>query len=79
MKKIILSVVLVAFAVAAQADDAKCCQSKDSSKPFCCPAKTSTQAKSGSCPFASDKSASKEKPAKQEALLSPKAASLAGK
>ena len=79
MKKIILSAVLMAFAVAVQADDAKCCQAKDSSKTSCCATKTSTEAKSGGCPFAEAKSASKDKSAKQVALLSPKAASVASK
>jgi len=79
MKKIILSGLLMAFAVAVQAGDAKACQDKDSGKPACCAAKTSDQAKGTCCPFAAAKSACKEKPAKQVALLSPKAAAEAGK
>jgi hypothetical protein len=79
MKKIILSVVLLAFAVAVQAGDGKCCQAKDTSKPSCCATKTSMEAKSTSCPLTAAKSTSKAKPVKQVALLSPKAASLAGK
>ena len=78
MKKIILSIALMAFAVAAQADDAKPCQVKDSSKPSCCPTKNSDQAKAA-CPIAAGKSACKGKAVKQDALLSPKAASIAGK
>ena len=68
----------MAFAVAAQADDAKTCQVKDKDKPACCPSKvkTSEQAKEGCCPFA--KSAScKQAPVKQTSLPSPKAASQA--
>ena len=79
MKKIILSVIVMAFAVAAQADDAKTCQVKDKNKPACCPskAKTSDEAK-GSCPFAKSVCC-KPAPAKQAALQSPKAAAEASK
>ena len=79
MKRIILSLVVMAFAVAVQADDAKTCQVKDNDKPACCPSKvkTSLEAK-GNCPF--DKSAGcKQAPAKQTALVSPKAATEASK
>jgi hypothetical protein len=88
MKRIILSVIVMAFAVAVQADDAKKCQVKDQDKPSCCPSKvkTSDQAKEGTCPFAKSacgkqKEASattaKATTAKQTALLSPKAAEAA--
>jgi len=73
MKRIILSVMVLAFAVAVQAADTKACQDKD--KPACCPskAKTSTEAK-GDCPFAAKSACCKQAPAKQQVLLSPKAA-----
>jgi hypothetical protein len=75
MKKLILSLTLMAFAVAVQADDAKA--SKDNSA--CCASKT--QAK-GTCPMANQAKASgaccKDAPGKQ-ALLSPKAAGEASK
>jgi hypothetical protein len=74
MKRIILSVVVLAFAVAVQAGDAKTTQTKDKDKPACCAgmAKTSDQAK-GTCPFAKG-ACSKAAAVKQTALLSPKAA-----
>ncbi len=97
MKRIILSVIVMAFAVAVQADDAKTCQVKDKDKPACCPSKVQTSAAGckdkeqagccpskvktsleakGNCPF--DKSAGcKQAPAKQTALVSPKAATEA--
>ena len=64
---------VLAFAVAAQAVDAKKVQSKDKDQPSCCSSKvqTSTEAK-GTCPFA--KSACCKTPVKQTVLLSPKAA-----
>jgi hypothetical protein len=74
MKRIILSAIVVAFAVAVQAGDAKPSQNKDKEKPACCASKvkTSEQAKEGTCPFA--KSAScKQKEVKQTSLPSPKA------
>jgi hypothetical protein len=76
MKRIILSVIVMAFAVAVQADDAKTCQVKDKEKPACCAskAKTSEQAKEGCCPFAKSACA-KQAPVKQTVLVSPKAAS----
>ncbi len=73
MKRIILAVMVLAFAVAVQAGDAKTCQNKDKEKPACCAdkAKTSDQAK-GTCPFAKG-ACSKAASVKQTALLSPKA------
>jgi hypothetical protein len=79
MKKIILSVVLVAFGFAVQAGDTKACQAKDSSKASCCASKSTEQAKGGCCPMTGAKSACKDKQAKQTVLASPKAASFASK
>jgi hypothetical protein len=77
MKRIILSLIVMAFAVAVQADDAKKCPVKDQDKPACCPSKvkTSDQAKDkeGCCPFAKSE-CGKQKEVKQAALASPKAA-----
>jgi hypothetical protein len=81
MKRIILSVIVMAFAVAAQAGDAK-----DQDQPSCCGSKTktsmqtkvktSTQSKEGTA--ASEKGCSgcckQQAAVKQTALLSPKAA-----
>ncbi len=80
MKRIILSVIVMAFAVAVQADDGKTSQNKDKDKPACCASKvkTSDQAKEGSCPFAKS-ACSKQKETKQTALASPKAAGEARK
>ena len=77
MKRIILSVIVMAFAVAAQAGDAKTCQDKDKDKPACCASKvkTSNEAK-GSCPYAKA-ACCKQAPVKQTVLLSPKAADTA--
>jgi len=78
MKKILLSLVLAAFAVAAQAGDAKVCPFMEGAKSGCCSGtcsdqvKTSDQAKGGCCSAA--KTAAKAKPAKAQVLLSPKAA-----
>ena len=54
MKRIILSVIVMAFAVAAQAGDAKTTQAKDQNQPSCCSSKmkTSMQTKEGTCPMA---------------------------
>ena len=70
MKKLLLSLSLVAFAVAVQAGDAK--DSKDASP--CCSKQAGTQAK-GTCPMANQAKGGccKDASAKQ-ALLSPKAA-----
>ena len=82
MKRIILAAMAVAFAVAVQAGDGKCCQGKDTASAGCCSHKmqTSEQAK-GTCPFAkaacTKQTAAKQAPVKQTALLSPKAADLA--
>ena len=79
MKRIILSVIVMAFAVAVQAGDAKTSQDR-SDKPACCASKvkTSMRAKEetsstakGCCGCCKQKAA-----VKQTALLSPKAADL---
>ena len=45
MKRIILSVMVLAFAVAVQAGDAKTGQDKDKDKPACCASCKQTQVK----------------------------------
>jgi hypothetical protein len=82
MKRFILTMIVVAFAVAVQAGDEKSCQDKCTAKdkPACCPSKVkvSDQAKDGSCPFAKSASCDKQAKAKQQtALASPKAADAA--
>jgi hypothetical protein len=80
MKRIILSLMVMAFAVAVQAGDAKTAQDQAKDKPACCASKvkTSEQAKEGTCPFAKS-ACCKQKEAKQTALASPKAAADARK
>ena len=81
MKRIILTAIVMAFAVTVQAGDAKTandqCPVKD--KPACCPSKVkvSAEAKDGCCPFAKSAACSKKAPAKQPVLASPKAADAA--
>ena len=66
MKKLILSIALVAFALAVQAGDTQNCQDKGA----CCSKSCSTeQTKAGTCTKAGAKTAKVTKP-----LLSPKAA-----
>jgi hypothetical protein len=88
MKRILLTVIVMAFAVAVQAGDAKVSQDKGQDKPACCASKvkTSTEANDakdeGGCPFAKAACCSKLMPAKQTTakqpvLLSPKAADTA--
>ncbi len=84
MKRIVLTVMLMAFAVAVQAGDAQTSQNKDKDKPACCASKvkTSAEAKEGGCPFAKAAACSKQTTAKatatkQTALLSPKAVDTA--
>ena len=78
MKRIILSVMVLTFAVAVQAGDSKTGQDNDQPKSACCGGhvKTSNEAK-GTCPFAKSEccsqTAAKQAPVKQTALLSPKA------
>jgi cytochrome c553 len=86
MKRIILSVMVLAFAIAVQAGDAKTGQDKD--KPACCASKvktslqteegTSSTAK-GCCGCCKQKSSAKQTAARQPVLMSPKAISLASK
>ncbi len=76
MKKLILSLSLLAFAVAAQAGDTKNAKDAKEQSP-CCAAKTSLQTKAASTVADKGKTccaggACKEAPAKR-ALLSPKA------
>jgi hypothetical protein len=84
MKRIILSVMVLAFAVAVQAGDDKTCQDKDKDKPACCAShktKVSTEANTekgeGCCPFAKaaccKQTMAKQTTAKQPVLFSPKA------
>lgn len=76
MKRIILSVMVLAFAVAVQAGDAKQVQDKDKDQPSCCASKvkTSDQAKGTSSTAKSCCGCCKKKaPVKQTGLLSPKA------
>jgi hypothetical protein len=75
MKQIILSVMLVAFALAVQAADDKPCQAKDKDMPACCgnKVKTSVQSKA-TCPFMKTACCKAATQAKQPVLLSPKAA-----
>ena len=86
MKRIILSAMVLAFAVAVQAGDTKTAQDKD--MPACCGSKvkTSVQAKEepspaakGCCGCCKQKSPAKQTAAKQPVLMSPKAMSLASK
>jgi len=81
MKRIILSVFVVAFAVAVQAGDAKTSQTKDQDQPTCCggkmktstqvKTKTSTQVAEGTAPAAKCCGGCCKQ--KQTVLLSPKA------
>ncbi len=83
MKRIILTVIAMAIAVAVQAGDAKSgqekCPVKDKDKPACCPSKVkvSNEAKGGCCPIAKSGTCTKQAAAKQTALASPKAADAA--
>jgi hypothetical protein len=78
MKRIILSIMVMAFAVAVQAGDAKAKQTADKEKPACCAKKTQiSKDESGGCPFAKQtccaaKQQAKKDTAKQPVLLSPK-------
>jgi hypothetical protein len=85
MKKLVFSMALMAVAVAVQAGDAKTSKDTPQDKPACCAKAKDTAEAKGSCPFAksaccADKqTAAKETAVKQQALLSPKAASEARK
>ena len=85
MKRIILTLTVLAFAVAVQAGDAKTNQTKDAEKPACCASKikVSENKDEGGCPFAKmaccgdKKEQAKKDTAKQPVLLSPKAVDTA--
>ena len=88
MKRIILSAMVLAFAVAVQAGDTKPAQDTAKDHPSCCSSKvkTSLQAKEGTadtakgcCGCCKQKSSAKQTATKQPALMSPKAMSLASK
>jgi hypothetical protein len=85
MKRIILSAIVMAFAVAVQAGDAKTAQDTTKDTGGCCASKVkvSTEAKEATCPFAKaaccKQSSAKQTPVKQPVLMSPKAMSLASK
>ena len=81
MKKLILSIALVAFAVAVQAGEGKSCKDSAADKSPCCSQATKTSVKAeSSCPFASGgccsdkKQTAMKKISVKHALLSPKAA-----
>src|SRR5437016_1591017 len=76
MKKLILSSIMLAFALAVQAGDTKTCQDKDAKAACCSKTKATEQTKAACC--SGMKMTSKETPGKQ-ALLSPKAAAELGK
>ena len=78
MKKLILSSILIAFAVAVQAGDSKTESKTCTGQSACCSkAKSTEQTKATGC-CSGMKMTSKETPGKQ-ALLSPKAAAELGK
>jgi hypothetical protein len=81
MKKLLLSVTLMTFAVAVQAGDAKDSKVTTQDKPACCAKAKDTAEATSTCPFAKSaccqdkQAAAKDTAVKQQALLSPKAAS----
>ncbi len=81
MKRIILSVMVMAFAVAVQAGDGKQCTEKQ--KAACAAAKTKVSKDEGTCPLAKSACCAKKQQeakkdtAKQPVLLAPKAADTA--
>lgn len=78
MKRIILSLVVLALAVSVQAGDAKSKQTKDAEKPACCSKTKVSKDDAGGCPFSKsaccDKKEAKKDSGKQQVLQSPKAA-----
>ena len=80
MKKLLLSLTLVGFAVAVQAADNKAQATPE--KPSCC-AQAKATAEAGSCPMAKGTCSKMAKNSKgataKQALLSPKAASFAAR
>ncbi len=81
MKELILSGMLVAFAAAVQAGDCQSCADKQEQTSACCQAKAVAQTKTGkTCPYAAKTAAAaKAKAAPKQALVSPKAMSLASR
>ena len=81
MKRIILSVIVAAFAVAVQAGDAKTSQPKDQDQPACCGSKMKTSTQVKEVTASTEKSCcgccKQQTAVKQVALMSPKAASIA--
>ncbi len=73
MKKVILSVAVMAFAVAVQAGDAKTCPMSGGDKPACC-AKAKAEQTKACCPAAKAKAS---KLTVSKPLASPKAMTLA--
>ncbi len=78
MKRIIVSVFVLAFVVSAQAVDAKVSQAKDKETPSCCgnKVKTSFETKGLSSEMKSCGHCKAAQKVKQTALLSPKAADV---
>ena len=81
MKRLILSVIVMAFAVAVQADDGKAKQCSDKEKAACA-SKMKVSKDDGACPFAKSaccemKQQAKQNKAKQPVLSAPKAADTA--
>ena len=82
MKRIILSLVVLAFAVSVQAGDAKAKQTKDAEKPACCSKTKVSKDDAAGCPFTKSaccdskegKKEAKKDCGKQQVLQSPKAA-----
>ena len=87
MKRIILSAMVLAFAVAVQAGDTKTAQDTPKDQPSCCSSKvkTSLQANEGTddtakgCCGCCKQMSAKRVAAKQTKVMSPKALSLASK
>jgi hypothetical protein len=85
MKRIILSAMVLAFAIAVQAGDTKTAQDTPKDQPSCCSSKvkTSLQAKDSTTDTAKGgcgcckKAGAKQTAAKQPKLMSPKELSLA--
>ncbi len=74
MKKLTLSLSVIAFAVAVQAGDAKTCPMSGGDKPACCAKANTEQTKASCCPAAKAKAS---KLTVSKPLASPKAMSLA--
>jgi hypothetical protein len=87
MKRIILSAIVLAFAVAVQAGDTKTTQNTPKDQPSCCSTKVKTSLQANEGPADMDKGgcagckmmSAKRVAAKQPKLMSPKELSLASK